>query len=81
MPNYELLPRPWSSDRPRVAGHVPQVCGNVERISRGKRNAWRCTVLVDDSPMYHSHHDTKAAAESKCGAMIKAYAESHYTQV
>lgn len=78
MFNTALLPRPWSSDKPRVAGYEPIIRGNAERISRAKRNAWRATVTVDGCRMATSHHDTRAAAESHLVGMLAAYADVHY---
>jgi len=81
MINTELLPRPFSSDRPRVAGYEPTISGKVTRIGRSKRNSWRVEVSVDGTAMTLSHHDTKAEAERHCGRMIKVYTEVHYVQV
>ncbi len=81
MLNIDLLPRPFSYDRPRTAGYRPRISGKVSRISRSKRNAWRSETLVDNCTMCTSHHDTKAAAESFLERMIKVYAEVHYIQV
>jgi hypothetical protein len=81
MLNIDLLPRPWSSDRPRVEGYQPLITAKITRISRARRNAWRSETLVDDCPMATSHHDTKGAAESHAEGMLKAYAEAHYIQV
>lgn len=81
MLNIKLLPRPFSSDRPRVEGYEPIVRGKIERINRRKRNSWRAEVSVDDCAMTLSHHDTKVEAESFCERMIKTYAEIHYFQV
>jgi hypothetical protein len=73
-----LLPRPWSGHRPKVSGYEPQITGEIQRVSRSKRNAWRATVLVDKCPMATSHHNTKTAAESHCAKMMEAYTEVHY---
>jgi hypothetical protein len=81
MLNTKLLARPFSSDRPRIEGFEPIITCKITRISRSSRNSWRAETLVDDCPMCMSHHDTKAAAESRCEDMIKAYAEAHYIQV
>lgn len=81
MINIELLPRPFSSDRPRVKGYAPTITGRVTRISRRRRNIWRAETLVDSTVMTLSHHDTKEAAESFLAGMIKMYAEVHYIQV
>jgi len=82
MLNTSLLARPWSSDRPRVEGYRPIISSQITRISRTRRrNSWRAETLVDDCAMTTSHHDTKAAAESSCAGMMKAYAEVHYIQV
>jgi hypothetical protein len=78
MLNTRLLTRPWSCHEPKVKGYEPLISGKVERVSRSKRNAWRSVVRVDECPMATSHHDTKAAAESKCADMIEAYSEVHY---
>ena len=80
MLNFDLLPRPWSSDRPRVEGYRPLISGRVTRISRSKRNAWRAEATVDGTAMTLSHHNTKVEAESHLAGMIKAYAEVHYIQ-
>lgn len=76
----DLLPRPWSPDRPKVEGYEPIIRGKVLRVGRRKRNSWRADVMVDGCPMGHSHHDTKAAAESKLAGMIRACAAVHYTE-
>ena len=81
MLNIDLLPRPFSYDRPKVEGYEPMIRGKVERVSRRTRNSWRAEVLVDDCPMATSHHDTKYRAESWLEGMIRTYAEVHYTQV
>lgn len=81
MLNTNLLPRPFSSDRPRVEGYQPLISGRVTRVSRARRNAWRAEALVDGTAMTTSHHNTKAEAESHLEGMIKAYAEAHYFQV
>ncbi len=81
MLNTDLLPRPFSYDRPRVEGYRPLISGKVMRISRSRRNCWRSVVRVDDCSMAMSHHDTKAEAETHLEGMIKAYAEAHYVQV
>ena len=80
MLNFDLLPRPWSSDRPRIEGYEPLISGKVTRVSRSKRNAWRAEALVDDSAMATGHFNTKAEAEPWLERMIKAYAEVHYIQ-
>ena len=80
MLNFNLLPRPWSSDRPRVEGYRPLISGKVTRVSRSKRNAWRAEATVDGTAMTLSHHNTKAEAESHLAGMIKTYAEVHYIQ-
>ena len=76
--NTGLLPRPWSCHKPKVEGYEPLIHSKIERVSRSRRNGWLVTVCVDDSPMYYSHHDTKAAAESKCESMLDAYTTVHY---
>lgn len=81
MLNTELLPRPFSYDRPRVEGYEPIIKSKVTRISRSRRNSWRAETLVDNCSMATSHHDTKSEAETWCAGMIKAYAEAHYIQV
>lgn len=81
MLNTDLLPRPFSTDRPRVEGYEPLISCRVARIGRRKRNSWRAETLVDNCPMAVSHHDTRTEAESHCAGMIKAYAEVHYIQV
>jgi hypothetical protein len=81
MLNTRLLTRPFSSDRPRVAGHEPQINCKVTRISRSRRNAWRAEILVDGCAMSTSHHDTKAEAEASAEGMLDAYARVHYVQV
>lgn len=81
MLNTDLLPRPFSSDRPRVEGYQPLISGKVTRIGRRRRNSWRAETLVDGCAMTLSHHDTKEEAESHLAGMIKAYAEVHYIQV
>lgn len=81
MLNTELLPRPFSSDRPRIEGYEPIISGRVTRINRRRRNSWRAETVVDGCAMTLSHHDTKAEAESHLEGMIKAYAEVHYIQV
>jgi len=78
MLNVDLLPRPWSCHRPKVAGYEPLIHANIERVSRSKRTGWRATVSVDDSPMTTSHHGTKAEAERHCERMLAAYTEAHY---
>ena len=78
MRNTALFTRPWSCHEAKVPEFSPLISGKVERVSRRKKNGWRATVSVDDCPAYHSHHDTKAAAESKCAAMLDAYTEVHY---
>lgn len=80
MLNTELLPRPFSSDRPRVEGYEPLISHRITRIGRRRRNSWRAEILVDDAAMTLSHHDTKAEAETYCAGMIKAYAKVHYIQ-
>ena len=79
--NIDLLPRPFSYERPKVEGYEPLISGKVMRVSRSRRNAWRAEALVDDCAMCISHHDTKADAEAHLAEMIKAYAEAHYIQV
>lgn len=81
MLNTQLLPRPFSYDRPRVEGYTPLISGRVTRINRRRRNSWRAETLVDGCAMTLSHHDTKADAETAAAGMIKAYAEVHYVQV
>lgn len=80
MLNTALLPRPFSCHSPKVAGYEPAIRCRIERVSRSRRNAWRCMILVDDNPMATSHHDTKAAAESKGAAMMEAYTDAHYVE-
>lgn len=79
--NMELLPRPFSYDRPRVQGYKPLISGKVTRVGRRRHNSWRAEVFVGTCPMTTSHHDTKPEAESTCARMIKTYAEVHYIQV
>jgi hypothetical protein len=79
--NTKLLPRPFSSDRPRVEGYEPLITGEVIRIGRRRRNSWRAEVLVDSCVMTLSHHDTKSDAETYAERMIGAYAKVHYVQV
>lgn len=81
MLNTDLLPRPFSCDRPRIEGFEPLITAKIMRVNRRRRNAWRAETLVNDHPMSTSHHDTKADAETHCAGMIKAYAEVHYIQV
>lgn len=81
MLNTQLLPKPFSSDRPRVEGYEPLITGKVTRINRRRRNSWRAETFVDGCGMTLSHHDTKAEAESFLARMIKAYAEVRYIQV
>jgi hypothetical protein len=81
MLKTELLPRPFSSDRPKVAGYEPMISGKVERVGRRKRNSWRATVFVEGAPKAIAHRDTKAAAESYLAGMIRAYASVHYIEV
>lgn len=78
--NTQLLPRPFSSDRPRVEGYEPIISGRVSRIGRRKRNSWRAEALVDGTAMTLSHHDTKEDAETHLAGMIKAFAQVHYIQ-
>lgn len=80
MLNTELLPRPFSYDRPRVEGYEPIIRSRITRIGRGRRNTWCSEVLVDDCSMSISHHDLKSEAETHTAGMIKAYAEVHYFQ-
>lgn len=81
MLRQELLPRPFSSDRPRVTGYEPLISGKVTHVGRSRRNSWRAEVTVDGAAMSLAHFDTKAEAESHLAGMIKAYAEVHYVQV
>lgn len=81
MLNVDLLPRPFSYDRPRVEDYAPMIKGKTTRVSRSKRNAWLVEVFVGVCPMAHSHHATKRDAETWLEGMIKAYAEAHYFQV
>ena len=81
MLNTDLLPRPFSSDRPRVEGYTPLIGGKVTRIGRRRRNSWRAETTVDGTAMTLAHFDTKAEAEMHLEGMIKAYAEVHYIQV
>lgn len=76
--NTALLTRPWSCHAPRVEGYEPTIDGTVRRMSLSKRNAWRVEVVVDGNPVFTSHHDTKAQAESKCAAMLEAHTNAHY---
>ena len=79
--NTKLLPRPFSCDRPRIAGYEPLISCRITRISRARRNAWRAETLVDGQAMAISHYDTRAEAEMRSEGMIAAYAEAHYFQV
>lgn len=79
--NTALLCRPHSYDRPRVDGFEPLIRAKIERVGRGKRNAWRAVIWVADCPMATGHRDTKYAVESWAAGMLKAYAEVHYLQV
>lgn len=79
--NTDLLPRPFSTDRPRVAGYEPIITSRITHIRRSRRNSWRAETLVDGCAMTISHHDTRAGAESACAGTIKAYARVHYVQV
>ena len=76
--NFDLLPRPWSSDRPRVKRYQPQISCEVERVSRSRRNAWRFAVFVDGEQMAFGHGDTKTAAERRGASMLQAYTDIHY---
>lgn len=76
--NTGLLPRPWSCHEPRIPGFEPLIVGRIERVKRIKRNGWVASVSVDGSTMYHSHHDTKAMAESRLESMLDAYTAAHY---
>ena len=76
--NTALLTRPWSSHKPRVVGYEPTISGTIERVSRSKRNAWRCIATVDGTPMMTSHQNTREAAESRLAGMMDAYTEVHY---
>lgn len=77
----QLLPRPFSSDRPKVEGYSPLITAKITRINRRRHNSWRAEVLVNDCAMTLSHHDTRAEAETFNAGMVKAYAEVHYVQV
>jgi hypothetical protein len=81
MLNVQLLPRPFSYDRPRVEGYAPMIRARITRVSRSRRNAWCSEILVDACPMAISHHHTKSEAETHAEGMLKAYAEVHYVQV
>lgn len=78
MLNTDLLCRPWSCHKARVEGYEPLIHGKVERVARRKHNSWRATAFVGVVPMAFSHHDTKAAAESKCASWLRAYTDVHY---
>lgn len=78
MLNTDLLPRPFSSHKPRVKGYSPIIRGKVERINRRKRLSWRWSVSVDDTTLALGHEDTKVEAESFCARMMNAYTEVHY---
>lgn len=78
MRNTQLLVRPWSYHRPKVPGYEPLIQSQVVRVGRRRRNSWRCTVLVDGCAMFNSHHDTKAAAESKAATVMESYCDTHY---
>jgi hypothetical protein len=81
MMNTDLLPRPFSCDRPRVEGYEPLIKSRITRIGRSRRNSWRSEILIDDCAMSMSHHNTKAEAETSAAEMLRAYAKVHYTQV
>lgn len=81
MFNRQLLPRPFSSDRPRVEGYAPLITGKVTKIGNSRRNSWRAETLVGGTAMTLSHHDTQVEAETFLAGMIEAYAEVHYVQV
>jgi hypothetical protein len=78
MLNTNLLPRPFSSDRPRVEGYTPLITGRITRLGRSRRNAWRAEVMVDGCAMTTSHHDTRSDAERWAEGMMNAYAKVHY---
>ena len=80
MLNTGLLTRPFSADRPRIAGYEPTISCRITRVGRG-RTAWRAEILVDGTAMCTSHHATKTDAESHTVGMMQAYAEAHYFQV
>ena len=81
MLNTNLLPRPFSSDRPRVEGYEPLITSRITRLGRSRRNSWRAEVLVDGCTMTTSHHDTRSDAERWAERMTEVYAKVHYVQV
>jgi hypothetical protein len=54
MLNSALFVRPWSGHVPKVAGYEPTIRCKIERVGKGKRNAWRSTIYVADRPMSFS---------------------------
>lgn len=81
MINMALLPRPWSSDRPRNPRYRPIITAKIERVSRSKKHGWRSVIHVGEFPMATSHHGTRAEAEQWAEPMLATYASVHYTQV
>ena len=78
MLNIDLLPRPWSGHHPRQEGFSPLIKAEVQKVSSSRKTGWRCQVLVNDSPMFTSHHPTKSWAEHDAAKMLEAYTEVHY---
>ena len=79
--NTDLFPRPFSTHRPRVRNYEPLIKGEVNRVSRSRRNSWKCTIFVDENPMAHAFFDTKTRAESWCAGMMETYTLIHYFNV
>lgn len=78
MLNIDLLPRPWSGHHPRQKGFSPLIKAEIGKVSSNKKVGWRCQILVNDVPMFTSHHPTKSWAEHKAGDMLRTYTDAHY---
>lgn len=80
MINTQLLTRPFSCHEPKDPDFQPQIRGEVNRVSRSRRNGWRVQVFVDGLPMSTGHFATKYAAENHCAKMLDIYTKVHYDE-
>lgn len=76
--NTDLFPRPWCIHKPKVKNFRPLIRAEIKRVSKRKKNAWRSRIFVGESPMCHSHHNSKTLAELDSVKMLEAYTEAHY---
>lgn len=56
----------------------PVIAAEIKKVSSRRKTGWRCQILVDEIPVFMSHHPTKRLAESQAEKMMEAYTEVHY---